>query len=170
MSVDQARNGGWCVYDMDAKEPVEYGTFSFPSRKFSFNEAIDGICGAVLEQAEKFGVDRVYIEDVMCRVNMNTFKKLAQLQGALIYALEHSGYSFDIVAPSAWQSFCKARGRTTKEAKARIEELPTDGKKASKVLSMQFVRDTFGIETKNDNLADAICIGYWAVNNAAAKE
>lgn len=71
MSVDQARNGGWCVYDMDAKEPVEYGTFSFPSHKFTFNEAIDGICGAVLEQAEKFGVDRVYIEDVMCRVNMN---------------------------------------------------------------------------------------------------
>lgn len=40
----------------------------------------------------------------------------------------------------------------------------TNGKKESKILSIQFVKDQFGIETENDNLADAVSMGFYVVN------
>lgn len=38
------------------------------------------------------------------------------------------------------------------------------GKKESKILSIQFVKDQFGIETTNDNVADSICMGFYVTN------
>ena len=77
---------------------------------------------------------------------------------------EENEYLYGYIAPSQWQNFCKARGRNTKEKNARIIELEHSGKKQSKILSIQFVKDQFGIDTDNDDLADAICQGYYIVN------
>ena len=60
--------------------------------------------------------------------------------------------------------FCRARGRNTKEKSARVLALERSGVKQSKILSIQFIKDQFGIDTENDNLADAICQGYYIVN------
>lgn len=38
------------------------------------------------------------------------------------------------------------------------------GKKQSKILSIQFVKEQFGIDTDDDNLADAISLGWYVVN------
>lgn len=165
LAVDQARNGGWSVFDYNSKELVASGSFSFPSRKYDFQTAIQLICDKVLELAEEYNVGAVFLEDVMYRFNMDSFKKLSQLQGALIYMLESHCYLYYIVAPSAWQGYCKARGRTSKEVQLKALEPASDGKKASKQLSIQFVEDNFNITTTNDNLADAICIGFYAVMN-----
>ena len=62
------------------------------------------------------------------------------------------------------RTFAGARGRNTKEIKSNVLALHSDGRKESKMLSIQFVKDQFGIETENDNLADAICIGWYVVN------
>ena len=43
--------------------------------------------------------------------------------------------------------------------------LEAAGKKQSKVLSLEYVRDTYGVTTLNDNVSDAICIGTYVVNN-----
>ena len=69
------------------------------------------------------------------------------------------------VAPTQWQNYCKARGRTSKEVKEKIKTLENAGKKESKILSIQFVKEKFHIDTDNDNLSDAICIGHYAVNH-----
>ena len=71
---------------------------------------------------------------------------------------------YGYVAPSQWQNFCKARGRNSKEIKDKVVALNQNGNKKSKILSIQFVKDQFGIETENDNLADAISIGFYVVN------
>lgn len=71
---------------------------------------------------------------------------------------------YGYVAPSQWQNFCKARGRNSKEIKSQVLAVETNGKKESKILSIQFVKDQFGIETENDNLADAISIGFYVTN------
>ena len=68
-------------------------------------------------------------------------------------------------APTQWQNYCKARGRSTKEIKEKIKTLEAAGKKESKILSIQFVKDKFKVDTDNDNLSDAICIGHYAVNH-----
>ena len=57
-----------------------------------------------------------------------------------------------------------------KEIKAKVKQLESaTHKKQSKVLSIQAVNDLFGIETENDNLADACCIGWYVVNNIPIK-
>lgn len=71
---------------------------------------------------------------------------------------------YDFVAPSQWQNFCRARGRNAKEIKNKITTLEESGIKKSKILSIQAVKDVYGIETENDNLADAVMIGHYVVN------
>ena len=111
-----------------------------------------------------YDVSAVFIEDIQLRANVQAFKKLAQLQGVLVNLFEKNEYLYGYVAPSQWQNFCKARGRNSKEIKSQVLSVEPTGKKESKVLSIQFVKDQFGIETENDNLADAISIGFYVTN------
>lgn len=163
LAIDQARNGAWCVYNYDSKKPIAYDAFSFPTDKFTYGEAMVGICDIISSLVDKYDISAIFIEDIQLRANVDSFKKLAQLQGALVSMFERNEYLYDFVPPSRWQNFCNARGRTTKEIKAKKTEL-LPGEKQSKVLSIQFVKEQFGIETTDDNLADAVCIGYFVVS------
>lgn len=111
-----------------------------------------------------YDISAVFIEDIQLRANVQAFKRLAQLQGVLVNLFERNEYLYGYVAPSQWQNFCKARGRNSKEIKSQVLMVEPSGKKESKILSIQFVKDQFGIETENDNLADAISIGYYVAN------
>jgi len=119
-----------------------YGVWSFPARKFEFSRAVYEITRIAKELILVNEIDVVFIEDTQLRQNAQSFKKLAQLQGALINLFEGLGVSYESVPPTRWQSFCGTRG---------------------KAQSMQFVQDHFNIATDNDNLADAICIGHYAI-------
>ena len=105
------------------------------------------------------------MEDIQLRQNVQSFKRLAQLQGVLVNLCEKTNTSYHLVAPTQWQNYCKARGRTAKEIKSKVTSVEPTTKKTSKILSLQFVQDKLGIETMNDNLSDAICIGWYAVHN-----
>lgn len=166
LAIDQARNGAWCVYDYEQKKPIAYDAFAFPVDDFTYAQAMVGICDLTTALMEKYDISAVFIEDIQLRKNADSFKKLAQLQGALVSMFERNEYLYDFVPPSKWQSYCNARGRTTKEIKAKMTELSPE-KKQSKVLSIQFVKEQFGIETVDDNLADAICIGYFVTSTVA---
>lgn len=107
----------------------------------------------------------LFIEDIQMQTNVQGFKRLAQLQGAILYYCAEHEILVSAVTPSQWQNYCKARGRTSKEVKSGILSLEDSGKKRSKMLSLQYVRDTYGVETTNDNVSDAICIGTYVVNN-----
>ena len=74
----------------------------------------------------------VFIEDIQLRVNVQSFKKLAQLQGVLVNLFEKNEYLYSFVAPTQWQNYCKARGRSTKEIKEKIKTLEAAGKKRIK--------------------------------------
>lgn len=113
---------------------------------------------------KSYDISAVFVEDIQLRANVQAFKKLAQLQGVLVNLFEKNDYLYGYVAPSQWQNFCKARGRNSKEIKSQVLAVETNGKKESKILSIQFVKDQFGIETENDNLADAVSMGFYVVN------
>ena len=117
----------------------------------------------------RYRVDAVFLEDIQMRVNVQSFKKLAWLQGVLVNTLVRHDYLYDLIQPSVWQSYCNARGRTTSEEKKKIKRLEQGEEKRTKILSIQFVEDNFGIHTDNDNLADAICIGWYVCNNIEIK-
>lgn len=164
LALDQARNGAWSVFDYEQGNLIGYGTFSFGSTKFTYAKAVMHIEELVASIINAYDVSAVFIEDIQLRANVEAFKKLAQLQGVLVNFFEKNELLYGYVAPSQWQNYCKARGRNSKEVKAQILALEQSGKKQSKILSIQFVKDQFGIDTDNDNLADAIAIGYYVVN------
>lgn len=165
LAIDQARNGAWAIFDYQSKELVTYGTFSYDNKSFTYAKAILAIENLVDSLIKSYGISAVFIEDIQLRANVQSFKKLAQLQGVLVNLFEKNEYLYDFVAPSQWQNYCKARSRTTKEIKEKIKALEASGKKESKILSIQFVKEKYNVDTENDNLSDAICIGHYAVNH-----
>jgi len=169
LAIDQARNGAWSVFDYETKTLEAYGVFSFNNKDYTYAKAIRAIEELVDSLIKTYDISAVFIEDIQLRVNVQSFKKLAQLQGVLINLFEKNEYLYDFVAPTQWQNYCKARGRSSKEIKEKIKALELSGKKESKILSIQFVKEKFNVDTDNDNLSDAICIGYYAVNHFKLK-
>jgi len=165
LALDQARNGAWAVYDYESKQLEDYGVFSFDNKKYTYAKAILAIEELVDTLIKTHRISAIFIEDIQLRVNVQSFKKLAQLQGVLVNLFEKNEYLYDFVAPTQWQNYCKARGRSSKEIKDNVTALKTSGKKESKILSIQYVKEHFNVETDNDNLSDAICLGHYAVNH-----
>lgn len=164
LAVDQARHGGWSVFDYETKSLVDYGEFNFDSRKFSFEECLVCVSEFVATLMDQFMCDAVFIEDTQFQSNVLVLKQLARLQGALMLTFKKHGWLFDVVTPSQWQSFCKASGRTQKEIKAKVTSSESGQKRRSKMLSMEFVKNQYGVDTTNDNVADAISIGHYVVH------
>ena len=169
LAVDQARHGAWTIYDYEKKMILEYGTWAFESKLYTFEQAMLHIEDLIAEVIQTHDIDAVFLEDIQLRQNVQSFKRLAQLQGVLVNLCEKTNIVYNLVAPTQWQNYCKARGRTTKEIKSKVISVEPTAKKTSKILSLQFVRDKFGIETVNDNLSDSICIGWYVVNNIKIK-
>lgn len=165
LAVDQARHGAWAIFDYENKELLDYGVWSFDNKKYTFEQAVLNIKALVNEVIHAHNIDAIFLEDIQLRKNPLSFKKLAQLQGVLVNLCEENEFLYDLVAPSQWQNYCNARGRTEREVKAKITAIEGNNKKASKILSLQFVKDLYGINTDNDNLSDSICIGHYVVNN-----
>lgn len=170
LAIDQARNGAWAVFDYETKKLDTYGTFSFGNKDYTYAKAILAIESLVDTLIKTYGISAVFIEDIQLRVNVQSFKKLAQLQGVLVNLFEKNEYLYDFVAPTQWQNYCKARGRSSKEIKEKIKALEASGKKESKILSIQAAKSLYGIETENDNLADSIMIGHYVVHNFIIKD
>ena len=164
LALDQARNGAWSVFDYENGTLIGYGTFSFDSKKYTYAKAILHIEEIITEVIRAYDISAIFIEDIQLRANVQAFKKLAQLQGVLVNLFEKNEYLYGFVAPTQWQNYCMARGRNSKEVKSHVLEREKSGKKQSKILSIQFAKDQFSIDTENDNLADALCIGWYVVN------
>jgi len=164
LAIDQARNGAWAVYDYEKGKLIGYGSYEFPFEQYTYAKAIMHIKELISSVIKAYDVEAVFIEEIQMRVNTQSFKKLAQLQGVLVNLFEENKYLYGFVYPSQWQCFCKARIHSAGEPEDHTQESEQLRKKPSKILSIQFVKDQFGIETENDNLADAICQGYYIVN------
>ena len=157
LAIDQARNCGWSVWSYDSKELISSGTVRYGA-DVPFEEMLVSLANDMWNIVNQYEVDAVFFEDTQYQKNIDSFKKLCWLQGALIMWLRSNNVLYDIVPPSRWQGYCNARGRSASEIK-------TGSVKKGKALTIDFVRDKFGVDTQDDNMADAICIGFYAVNN-----
>jgi len=93
--------------------------------------------------------DYVVIESVQFQSNYRTYSQLSQMQGIIFSILFELDIGFNIIEATAWRKFCNIQGRK------RIEQ---------KASTIQMVRDRFVLNVGED-IADAIGIGCWAVNN-----
>lgn len=168
LAVDQARNCGWSVWDYDNKTIVKYGTLKY-GPTISFEEMIYTLTRDLWDIVCNNNVDAVFFEDTQYQMNIDSFKKLCWLQGGLIHWLSENDILYSIIPPSRWQGYCNARGRSSSEVKSNIRSA-SDTKKRGKALTIEYVREQYGIDTNDDNLADAICIGFYVVNNIELKK
>lgn len=165
LSVDQSRMGGWAIFEHETGELLKYGEFDYPCKKYTYAQAIIQLKRLIAQIIKNEKISAVFIEDIQLRQNVQAFKNLAWLQGVLVNYFEENQLLYDIIAPSKWQNACGARGRTDKEKKSKVLEINTDGKKKTKVLSITYVHNKYDVDTPNDGIADAICIGDYAVNH-----
>ena len=165
LAIDQARHGGWSIYDYETRTLKHYGTFDFSGNQYTYAQAIVEIEKLIPKLVKKYDVSAIFFEEIQMQSNVLAFKRLAQLQGVIINLCEKKEYLYSIITPSQWQNYCNARGRSTKEIKAGIKEVASKDGRTSKKLSIQYVKENHNIETDNDNLADAICIGEYVVHN-----
>jgi len=107
-----------------------------------FKEMYEGIHEVI--ETEK--PDIVVIEDTQSQSgNMNTYKILCQLQGAIMGMCYAMGIEFRIIAPTAWRSALKYK----QGPKVKREEL--------KKQSLEFVKKEFGF-TKSEDENEACAI------------
>lgn len=123
---------------------------------------------------ETFKVDAIIIEQTIYANSPKTAANLAMSQGALLGAARIAGVKImGSTSPMAWQNFI-GNGRLTTEEKLKIVE-SNPGKSKSwikqhersirKSKTIRFVNINFDISVDDDDVADAIAIGYWAQQN-----
>ena len=84
--------------------------------------------------------------------NQATFKALFYLQAAIVLMFDNYGIEVEFIGASSWRKQCGIKqGAATRDV--------------LKMRDIEFVKENFGLIV-NDDVADAICIG-WAKVNAA---
>lgn len=165
LAIDQSRCGGYAIFDYDNKKLLSYGEFNFPDRKFAYPLAISGLKNLIEALVKENDISACFIEEISYQRNLNSFKRLAQMQGVLENLFIELELLYDIVQPTVWQRYANARKRTQKEIKNKVVEVNTAHKRETKILSIQFAHDVYHVDTPNDGVADAIGIGHYIINN-----
>ena len=81
LAVDQARSGAWAVFEYETGTLLGYDVFSFDFKHYTYAQAIMAIEDLLWKVMQEHNVEAVFIEDIQLRANVQSFKKLAQLQG-----------------------------------------------------------------------------------------
>lgn len=123
---------------------------------------------------KKFNIDSIVIEHTVFINSPKTAADLALVQGALLGAAGISGIKIaGSVNPISWQSFIGNPKLTTMEKKELMEQYPDKSKvwyqnrarEIRKIRTIQFVNTYYDKEVTDNDVADAIGIGHWAIHN-----
>lgn len=108
------------------------------------------------EQIKKYEPDIILLENISLEgrglVNVSTFQKLAQVQGAMMMTAQAHGIEAKLIYPSEWRAKCNF---------LKGEDKHRDNQKR---IAQQWVLQMFNKKCTQDE-ADAICIGYSEVGN-----
>lgn len=150
LAIDQASvNSAYSVWE--DSELIFYDVIS-ADKKIKSHLRLRQMTLHIFEIIKQHSPDYVVFEDCQLQAgNAATFQILCQLQGMIMDNLYNMNIKFDIVRPSVWKSYLGvAKGkRDVQKANTlkKIEEI--------------YKIDLYG----NDDMADAIGIGHYAINN-----
>lgn len=155
---------------------VNWGEFSFGKgdilhRINNANRVINAaIAGGIFSD-----VDKVVFEGAVYVNNRQTVINLAYAFGAAVSPLIKPGVKAESVPAITWQNFIGNKVFSNLEKNELKAEFP--GKSASwykekmrerrKQRTIDFIRTQFGVDAVNDNVADAIGVGWWGANNGS---
>lgn len=145
--------------------------------KFEGNNAYQKLGDAArktLPFLEQFDIDAIVIEHTVFINSPKTASDLALIQGALLGAAKLAGIrTAGSINPITWQSFIGNNKLTTKEKQDLMVEFPGKSKnwyqnksrEIRKQRTINFVNTYYDKNLTDDDVADAIGIGHYAINN-----
>lgn len=146
ISFDNAtKKTGYAIFDDDNKL-IEYSYIKSDSL-LDIQRILDMVY-MIKNIISKHKEATIIIENPMYfRFNINTFKQLNMLYGIIIYNLDNMKLSWKSYTPNSWRKiFGFSKGKHTKLEK--------------KQMAINFVNNTFNINIDDNDIAEAICIGY----------
>ncbi len=153
LALDQAtRTSGWSIWE--DSQLIDFGKFTFDDADIS--KRIHKVCVMVSILMMKNKPDKVVLEDIAMQGQINnvqTFKALAQLQGALIELCQWRHIQCEIWTPNQWRAECHFLKGNDKD------------RNSQKKIAQDWVLKKIGKKCTQDE-ADAICIGYAADHSA----
>ena len=150
LALDQStRISGWSVFE--DKELKDFGHWTETSDQIG--KRILNISNHIKDLVNKYDPDLVVFENIQLQnrnVGVDTFQKLAWVQGAIISVLEEWDVEYKIIYASEWRKSCDFLKGNDKH---RSEQ---------KKIAQQWVKNTYNLKCTQDE-ADAICIGVHAI-------
>lgn len=127
-----------------------------------------------LQFFKKFNIDSIVIEHTVFINSPKTAADLALVQGAMLGAAGIAGVKVSgSVNPISWQSYIGNPKLTVAEKKELAEQYPDKSKvwyqnrarEIRKLRTINFVNTYYDNEISDNDIADAVGIGHWAINN-----
>jgi len=123
-----------------------------------------GLCGLVQP-------DLVVFESSTYVNNNAVMKQLSMVFGAASGVAVNAGAQVQDVPPTTWQSYIgnPANSKKQKQEFAAANpdmsesKIKVELRKARKQRNINFVRDNYSVDVDDDDVADAICVGHYAV-------
>jgi Holliday junction resolvasome RuvABC endonuclease subunit len=148
LCLDQATKiSGYSIFQN--KKLISYGIMEANPKEKNPIERMKEMSAKISKLIDEISPDFVVFEDVQFQQNYKTYAQLSQLQGVVMVRLFDLNLGFQIVPPVGWKSICGIKGRKREEQKLN---------------TIAFVKSKYNVDVSEDE-ADAIGIGYWAINN-----
>ena len=154
LAIDQAKTAGFALFDGDRLK--KYGTVELGKKSKVYEEMLFEAREKVRLLIKELKADYIVIEDIQQqRQNVKTFKKLAMLMGVLVCLFQEMDLPHMVVPPTRWKSYCGIKGKKRDEQKAN---------------TILFVEKKFELEGITEDIADAISLCWYGVENMGKVE
>ena len=149
IALDQATSDtGWAVFENG--ELKEYGCQSvsgdIETRLIKIRNYCETLFDKYCDKEITFLIEEIQLQSIpgsSKNVSVQTFKKLAWLQGVLIAFFTEKNIDYKVVPSTSWKSTLQIKGKSRAQQKKN---------------AAQFIENNFNIKIKQDTV-DAICIG-----------
>lgn len=146
LAADQATHCGWAVVDADNGEIVDSGCKDFG--KIERYLRMVAIASFLRDTYEKYECEKLIIEDIYYLKNIKTLEWLAGLKSHIMSTFAIEGIEPLVVYPVTWKKEYGLNGK---------------GRKEQKKTSQEIAKERYHIDVVDDNEADAILIGMYAL-------
>jgi Holliday junction resolvasome RuvABC endonuclease subunit len=171
MSIDASTNSiAFGIYE--SGKLIHYGKVNFSGK--TIYKKVGDASRKVNAFMKEFEIDAIVIESAIHVNSQKSAISLSLVQGAILGAAQQNGVK-DVVScsPVAWQSWI-GNNRLNKSEKDKIRDR-NPGRSASwykdkersfrKQRTINYVNDKFNTNIEDDDVADAVALGWYSVNN-----
>lgn len=155
LALDQStRVSGWSVFKDN--QLISFGHWTETSNDFGVR--IYNIINEIQKKINEFKPDQIVFENIQLQndanrnIGVDTFQKLAQVQGAIILLCQLNKIPYEIIYVNEWRKSCDFLKGNDKH------------REAQKKITQEWVAANYGKKCTQDE-ADAICIGLHACMN-----